>query len=96
MAPSTSAAPPGKNGARTASRVDERGEPRRGGQTGQAPVRGMEGGPLRGLGLAALAVATLEAVDAAARVHQLLLAGVQGVAVAAQLDPEVGHRRSGS
>ena len=37
------------------------------------------------LGLAALAVAALEAVDAATGVHQLLLAGVEGVALAAEL-----------
>src|SRR3954464_5765651 len=41
------------------------------------------------------AVPALELLDAAARVHQLLLAGVEGVALAAQLDTEVGLRRPG-
>src|SRR5690606_23602056 len=47
----------------------------------------------RPLLLLALAVAALEPVDAAAGVHQLLLAGVEGVALAAQLDAQVALRR---
>src|SRR5215204_836436 len=40
--------------------------------------------------LLALAVPALEPVDAAAGVDQLLLARVEGMALAAQLDPQVG------
>src|SRR3954447_12291709 len=47
------------------------------------------------LGLGALGVAALEALDPAARVHQLLLAGVEGVALRAELDAELGHGRAG-
>src|SRR4051794_30492595 len=47
------------------------------------------------LGLGALRVATLEALDASTRVHQLLLAGVEGMALRAELDPHRRHGRAG-
>src|SRR4029079_7256535 len=45
--------------------------------------------------LLAAPVATLEPVDAAAGVNQLLLAGVEGVALGAQLDVQVALGRPG-
>ena len=48
-----------------------------------------------GASLAALAVAALEAVDAAAGVDQLLLARVEGVALVAQLDADVRRGATG-
>src|SRR4029077_6004536 len=47
------------------------------------------------LGALALAVAALEAVDAATGVHQLLLAGVEGMALVAELRGELGAGRTG-
>src|SRR4051794_15607132 len=47
------------------------------------------------LGLLALGVAALEALDATTRVHQLLLAGVEGVALGAELHAQLGHGRAG-
>src|SRR3954452_1279836 len=55
---------------------------------------GVERGSAGGCALAP-AVPTLELLDATARVHQLLLAGVEGVALAAELDAQVGLRRAG-
>src|SRR5205807_7651439 len=66
----------------------------------RAPGRGAwPGGGPAASGLLLLlppgAVAALEALDAAARVDQLLLAGEEGMALVAELDVEVGLRGTG-
>ena len=74
---------------------DDRRPPRRRMSDGDRRPRRLRSQPCGALLGLALAVAALEPVDAATGVDQLLLAGVEGVALAAQLDVQVSAWSSG-
>src|SRR5262249_51164507 len=64
-------------------------------RTAWPPMGELIAGPLSAAGGAAGPLEpALEALDPAARVHQLLLAGVEGMALGADLDMQLGLRRT--